>query len=139
MLLLIVEATRSTSSFAFGIDHNRNMPLDEKNGAGAAAAGVSASSADHSSLTMQLAQRESAEHMHGMDEVYRSMRNRPLTIKVYALDDPQAPTTKSDGNVKVVHFVRHGQGFHNLMAEVYEEQGRKWVSVSIRKSLTDAT
>jgi hypothetical protein len=48
--------------------------------------------AAHSAVTLELAQKESAEHMEGMQGVYESMRHRCLTIKVYALDDPNAPS-----------------------------------------------
>jgi broad specificity phosphatase PhoE len=72
-----------------------------------------ASVAEHSGLTLELAQKESAEHMKGMEEVYQALRSRPMTIKAYSLDDPQAPET-----CKTVHFVRHGQGFHNLLADL---------------------
>jgi len=65
--------------------------------------------------------------MHGMQELYDEMRKRPLIVNVYALDDPKAPAGS-----KVVHFVRHGQGFHNLMADIASSQGREWVQVSTR-------
>ena len=74
--------------------------------------------AAHSAVTLELAKKESAEHMEGMHEVYQILRDRPLIIKAYALDDPQAPAT-----AKTVHFVRHGQGFHNLMADLARAAG----------------
>lgn len=80
-----------------------------------------------SEITLQLARKEHAEHMEGMDEAAANVIKRPLIIKAYALDDPNAPTGE---NVKTCHFVRHGQGFHNLMADVARSQGRTWVSVS---------
>ena len=80
-----------------------------------------------SEITLQLAKKEHAEHMEGMDEAAANMIKRPLIVKAYALDDPNAPTGE---NVKTCHFVRHGQGFHNLMADVATSQGRTWVSVS---------
>jgi hypothetical protein len=55
------------------------------------------------------------------------MSKRPLIVKAYALDDPNAPITGN--NVKAVHFVRHGQGFHNLMADIASKAGRTWVKV----------
>jgi hypothetical protein len=81
-----------------------------------------------SDITLQLAKKEHAEHMEGMDEAAANMIKRPLIIKAYALDDPNAPTGE---NVKTCHFVRHGQGFHNLMADVATSQGRTWVPVSL--------
>ena len=80
----------------------------------------------HSEATLALAKKESAEHMHGMQELYDDMRKRPLIVKAYALDDPKAPD-----DAMVVHFVRHGQGFHNLMADIASSEGREWVQVSL--------
>ena len=40
-------------------------------------------------------------------------------VKAYAVDDPDAPSVL-EPNDKVVHFVRHGQGFHNLMADMFK-------------------
>jgi len=83
--------------------------------------------AAHSAVTLALAKKESAEHMHGMEELYDSMRERPIIVKAYALDDPNAPATE---NVKTVHFLRHGQGFHNLMADLARAEGREWEQYS---------
>jgi broad specificity phosphatase PhoE len=96
--------------------------------------------AAHSAVTLELAQKESAEQLHGMQEVYDEMRTRPLIVKAYAMDDPKAPQEDKDddinavlasrSNIKTVHFVRHGQGFHNLMADLARAQGREWVQFS---------
>ena len=85
--------------------------------------------AGHNDIALELAKQEHAEHMQGMDEAAGEMQKRPMTIKAYAIDDPDAPPTSGD-NVKTIHFVRHGQGFHNLLADLAKAQGRKWVSVS---------
>ncbi len=69
--------------------------------------------------------QEKAEHMEGMEDVVTAMRRKPLQIRAYSLDN--APQ-QSSNSLKTVHFVRHGQGFHNLMADIAREQGRKWVS-----------
>ena len=87
--------------------------------------------AAHSEVTIALAKKESAEHMEGMKELYDSMREKPLIIKAYALDDPNAPA-----DAKTVHFVRHGQGFHNLMADLAKAEGREWVQVRQTKQKT---
>jgi len=82
----------------------------------------------HNAVTLALAKKELGEHMDGMKEVNKEMRGRPLTVKAYALDDPRAPTA-ADGsisNIKTVHFVRHGQGFHNLMADTFAADGKEW-------------
>ena len=80
----------------------------------------------HNAVTLALAKKESAEHLHGMKELYDSMRNKPMIVRAYELDDPAGPST-SRTNVKVVHFLRHGQGFHNLLADMAQAQGREWV------------
>jgi hypothetical protein len=85
------------------------------------------SEAAQSEITLQLAKKEHAEHMEAMDEAAANMIKRPLIVKAYALDDPNAPT---GDNVKTCHFVRHGQGFHNLMADMATSQGRTWAPVS---------
>ena len=88
---------------------------------------------EHSQVTLDLAKQEHAEHMEGMDEAAEAMKQRSLKIKAFALDDPNAPT---DGNVKTVHFVRHGQGFHNLMADLAKKNGVTWVQVSLSNKCT---
>lgn len=87
---------------------------------------IEMSLAAHSDVTLTLAKKESAEHMHGMETLRYIMKDRALTIKAYALNDPNAPF---GDNVKTVHFVRHGQGFHNFMADLAQEEGRQWVQV----------
>lgn len=80
----------------------------------------------HSDVTLALAKKESAEHMVGMKELFEMMRHKRLRVKAYAMDDPEAPSPASNANVKVSHFVRHGQGFHNLMADMVTSHGRTW-------------
>lgn len=70
------------------------------------------------------ASHEKAEHMQGMEQVVSAMRQKPLQIYAYSIEN--API-KSNHPLKTVHFVRHGQGFHNLMADLAREQGREWV------------
>jgi broad specificity phosphatase PhoE len=78
-------------------------------------------------VTLTLAKQECAEHMEGMDEAIAEMKKLPLRIKAYALDDPHSPIGE---NVKTVHFVRHGQGFHNLMADLAKKRGQTWKQFS---------
>ena len=80
----------------------------------------------HSSITLELAKQEHAEHMEGMGVAAEQMSEKKLVIKAYALGDSNAPT---GDNVKTVHFVRHGQGFHNLMADLAKKNGQAWVQV----------
>jgi len=83
------------------------------------------STAAHSDVTLNLAKKESAEHMHGMKELIQEMQKRPLSIKAYHTNH-----IPPGGKIKTVHFVRHGQGFHNLMADLFISQGREWVQFS---------
>jgi broad specificity phosphatase PhoE len=80
----------------------------------------------HDPVTLALAKKESAHHREGIYELYAAMRHeKSLKIQAYALDDTSAPPL-TQSNVKVCHFLRHGQGFHNLLADMYSLQGREW-------------
>jgi broad specificity phosphatase PhoE len=80
---------------------------------------------EHSEAALALAKKECAEHLEGMSQLYDTIRHRPLTVKAYTLSD--SPT---GDNVKTVHFVRHGQGFHNLLADIASASGRTWTQFS---------
>jgi broad specificity phosphatase PhoE len=80
--------------------------------------------AAHSDASIALAKKESEEHLQGMTEVFQAMRKRPFIVRAYAVDDTIAPT---GDNVKTIHFIRHGQGFHNLVADLFSSSGRTWV------------
>jgi len=80
-------------------------------------------------VTQKLAKIESSGELQGMAELYDSLRKRPLNIKAYPNDAPDIPTT-SGANVKTVHFIRHGQGFHNLTADQFTSEGRVWEAFS---------
>jgi broad specificity phosphatase PhoE len=78
----------------------------------------------HSDAALANGKDDYQEHMEGMEEAAETMKSRPLLVRAYAMDDPEAPSLSS--NVKHVHFVRHGQGFHNLMADLAKQEGRVW-------------
>jgi len=86
------------------------------------------SSTGHSAAALALAKHDYEEHMVGIKECHEMMMTRPLVVKCYSLDDPKAPSIvgNENKNVKLVHFVRHGQGFHNLMADQATKEGRIW-------------
>jgi broad specificity phosphatase PhoE len=79
----------------------------------------------HTEAALANAKDDYHEHMEGMSEAADTMKARPLVVNAYAMDDPSAPPLDQP-NVKHAHFVRHGQGFHNLMADLAKEAGRKW-------------
>ena len=80
---------------------------------------------EHSEAALANAKDDFQEHMEGMQEAQETMKSRPLLVKAYALDDPEAPSLNKP-NVKHAHFVRHGQGFHNLMADLAKQAGKTW-------------
>ena len=66
--------------------------------------------ATQNSITLALAKKEMGEHMEGMVELYKILRSRSLIVKAFTMEDPLAPSETTNTNVKIVHFVRHGQG-----------------------------
>jgi hypothetical protein len=90
---------------------------------------ASSTGADHNGVTIALGKIEHQEHMEEMEPAISWCKAQPLIVKAYAVDDPNAPPIEKS-NVKHVHFVRHGQGFHNLMADIAKAEGRTWVQVS---------
>jgi hypothetical protein len=87
------------------------------------------STSEQNDVTLALGKIEQAEHLEEMEPAIALMKDRPLFVKAYSMDDPSAPSVE-ELNVKCVHFVRHGQGFHNLMADLAKEQGKTWKNVS---------
>lgn len=85
-------------------------------------------STKHNDVTLALAQKESRQHHEGMSELYSYMRNKPLIIKAYSSSHPNylKETNPKLKCSKTVHFLRHGQGFHNLMADMYASAGKEW-------------
>jgi broad specificity phosphatase PhoE len=79
------------------------------------------STASHTQATLDLAKKEHTEHMAGMKEARAILQSKPLRVKAYKFDDATAPAS-----AKIVHFARHGQGFHNLMADIASSVGKQW-------------
>lgn len=74
---------------------------------------------------MASAINEVDEHMEGMKEAYIELQKRSLRIHAFAVDNGRAPAT-----AKTVHFVRHGQGFHNFVANLAASSGIQWKQFS---------
>jgi broad specificity phosphatase PhoE len=83
---------------------------------------------DQSEVTLQLAAQESQEHLHGMQECYEELRKYPLRFRAYAVDDVSSSSQLKDQNSKILHLVRHGQGFHNLLADIAKSRGVQWTN-----------
>jgi broad specificity phosphatase PhoE len=88
--------------------------------------------ATHPTVTEQVAVQECSEHMENMDQVYQLFRDRPLLIRahnqLHGVSD--SSSSSSSSITKTVHFVRHGQGFHNLLADLATAAGTTWVQFS---------
>ncbi|GKY95600.1 hypothetical protein MPSEU_000521300 [Mayamaea pseudoterrestris] len=78
-------------------------------------------------VTMALAQKESAEHLTGMDDVFQAFRSKPLIVSAYPIDDDINLNPDSPLHQVTVHLVRHGQGFHNLFADKAAASGHQWM------------
>ena len=66
--------------------------------------------------------------MNVLEEARAIVQALPLKVKAYLATDTNAP---SGDNTKTVHFVRHGQGFHNLVADMARDNGKTWVPHSL--------
>lgn len=80
---------------------------------------------DHTDAALALGELDYEEHIQGSKECYEEMMQRPLVVKCY-VNSAENKKNKMKTNTKLVHFVRHGQGFHNLMADLAKEAGRTW-------------
>jgi broad specificity phosphatase PhoE len=88
---------------------------------------ASCAAIEHDAVTIALSKEESAQHLEALGGLSEFMRSKPLLVKAFAMDDPNAPSVQEPSTiVKVVHFVRHGQGFHNLMADMFRARGVEW-------------
>ena len=78
---------------------------------------------EHSDASLALAKDDHVEHMKGMTQATEEMKCKELAVRCFPVDDPNAPAIGGNKkNVKIVHFVRHGQGFHNLMADLAKQE-----------------
>ena len=86
-----------------------------------------------SDVTLALAKKESAEHLgKEMDDLRADMLSRSVTVTA-KLQDPSCASSASLSTgskkmvkTKTVHFMRHGQGFHNLLADMRRSAGQNW-------------
>jgi broad specificity phosphatase PhoE len=83
---------------------------------------------EHSEATLQLAAQEVQEHLEGMQECYEELRRYPLRFRAYAVDDVTSSSQPRNPNSKILHLVRHGQGFHNLLADIAKSHGVQWTN-----------
>jgi len=65
--------------------------------------GAASETVGHDAITLELAKKESAEHLAGNGQLFEHMRLKPLLVRAYSMDDPDGPDATEDG-VKVVHF-----------------------------------
>ena len=139
LLIIILSITMTaTSSLATGTTEVSSPPIKKFKAA-----------TKQDEITIQLAKKERAHHFHGMVELQSMIETKPLQVKAFAIDDKDSPSINSDSSddeiVKIVHFVRHGQGFHNLLADIYSAQGKEWTQFKqeennpyVRTELLDA-
>jgi len=81
-----------------------------------------------SDVTAALAKEEAAEHLNPeMAALYQRMSTGPTVVHCTPLGAP-APSVPgySLASSKTVHFIRHGQGYHNMLADEYRSLGRTW-------------
>jgi broad specificity phosphatase PhoE len=92
-----------------------------------------AACSNSSKVTLSLAELESSEHLRDMQTecIPTAMKTKPFKVFAYAVNDPIAPSwsgrsSNDNAVVKIVHFIRHGQAFHNFLADMFSERGLKW-------------
>ena len=72
-----------------------------------------------------------------MQELFETMRQRPLRLRAHPIGEEEPQTASHNGqgrHVKTLHLVRHGQGFHNLLADVFLSLGQTWTQFQASSS-----
>ena len=90
---------------------------------------TSSAAISHDAVTLALAQKESAEHLMGMDEIAKEYRSKSLTVQAFPLEQEIPPNHEDAATtriIKTIHLIRHGQGFHNLLADRATAAGIEW-------------
>ena len=90
---------------------------------------------DHSEITKALALKESREHLGPeMEALKLDMQSRATTISGSLLinSNPTTTTNNCFNTIKkTVHFIRHGQGFHNLLADMARASNKTWTQFQV--------
>jgi broad specificity phosphatase PhoE len=90
---------------------------------------------ERSTISIELAKKESNEHMIGLDVVYQVMRHRPFLFQAY--NDMMTMNNRNEHfdrivsestNMKTIHLIRHGQGYHNLIADIAKRNNVSWTN-----------
>ena len=94
---------------------------------------------EHSETTLALAKKEMRDHLTpAMSSLFTSMSSRDVIVRATIFNSSTGTTAGTtamqlDGyrvvKSKNVHFTRHGQGFHNMLADRYREEGKTWDQV----------
>lgn len=64
---------------------------------------------------------------------------RPIKIVGEAITGPNGDSMREDGDCKIIHFQRHGQGYHNLICDIWRELGKPLDFGSADPALNPAT
>jgi hypothetical protein len=62
-----------------------------------------------------------------MDALFADMSTRSVVVRAVPIDSPP-PSFPGYTLLKTksVHLARHGQGFHNMLADSYRQDGKEW-------------
>jgi len=78
----------------------------------------------HSATTIALAAQEQKEHMtQAMQQLHADLTSRDIIVSAHSTPPAHSTTALC---TKTVHFIRHGQGFHNLLADMARESNVTW-------------